>query len=79
MKFNLLKLNETTWVLVPPKNTVQEILDIVQKSTKQDFKKLLQSNFIDDINGLPDTIIASKIALRYERAEEIDFELYEYL
>lgn len=79
MKFNLLKFNETTWVLVPPRNTVQEILDILQKTTREDFVELLQSNFIDDINGLPDTISASKIALRYERPEEIYFELYEYL
>ena len=79
MQFNILKFNENTWVLIPPKNTVQEILDILQKTTMEDFVELLQANFIEDIDGLPDTISASKIALRYERAEEIDFELYEYL
>jgi len=79
MRFNILKFNENTWVLIPPNNTVQEILDILQKTTKEYFVELLQANFIEDIDGLPDTISASKIALRYERAEEIDFELYEYL
>ena len=77
MKINLLKFNDNQWVLIPPRNTVQEILDILNKS-KKSFEDLLKENFINDKEGQPDILKASEISLRcYNEETEFDFELFE--
>ncbi len=77
MKINLLKFNDNQWVLVPPRNTVQEILDILSKSSKEEFEDLLKANFINDRDGQPDVLKAAEISVRYSIEKEFDFELYE--
>ena len=77
MKINLLKFCEDQWLVVPPKNTVQEILDILSKSSKEEFKDLLQENIINDKDGQPDIMKATEISVRYTDEKEFDFELYE--
>lgn len=77
MKINLLKFNDNQWVLIPPRNTVQEILDILNKSTKEEFENLLQVNFINDKEGQPDILKAAEISTRYTEDKEFNFELFE--
>lgn len=77
MKINLLKFCEDQWLVVPPRNTVQEILDILNKSSKEAFKDLLQENIINDKEGKPDVLKATEISVRYTDEKEFDFELYE--
>jgi|UniRef100_A0A6C0BV81 hypothetical protein len=77
MKINLLKFNDNQWVVVPPRNTVQEILDILNKSSKEDFTNLLGGNFINDKEGQPDVLKAAEISVRYTNETEFDFELFE--
>ena len=77
MKINLLKFCEDQWLVVPPRNTVQEILDILSKSSKEEFKDLLQENIINDKDGQPDIMKATEISVRYTDEKEFDFELYE--
>jgi hypothetical protein len=77
MKINLLKFNDNQWVVVPPRNTVQEILDILSKSSKEEFEDLLKANFINDRDGQPDILKAVEISVRYSVEKEFDFELYE--
>ena len=76
MKINLLKFNDNQWVLVPPRNTVQEILDLLNKS-KKSFEDLLKENFINDKEGQPDILKAAEISVRYTDETEFDFELFE--
>ena len=76
MKINLLKFSDDQWVLVPPRNTVQEILDILNKS-KKSFEDLLKENFINDKEGQPDILKAAEISVRYTDETEFDFELFE--
>ena len=77
MKINLLKFNDNQWVLIPPRNTVQEILDILSKSSKEEFEDLLKGNFINDKDGQPDILKAAEISVRYSVEKEFEFELYE--
>ena len=78
MKINLLKFCEDQWLVVPPRNTVQEILEILSKCSKEELKDLLQANFLNDKDGQPDIMKAAEISVRYYSKEtEFDFELYE--
>lgn len=77
MKINLLKFCDDQWVVVPPRNTVQEILDILNKSSKKEFEDLLKANFINDKEGKPDILKAAEISVRYTNETEFDFELFE--
>lgn len=78
MKVNLLKINNSNWVVIPIRNTVQEILDIYSKSNIDEFNNLLGENIIKDIDGKPDILKATEIIRKYNsNIEEIDFELYE--
>jgi hypothetical protein len=76
MKVNLLKINNSNWVLIPLRNTVQEILDIYINVSIDEFNNLLGENIIKDIDGEPDILKATEIIRKYN-IEEIDFELYE--
>jgi hypothetical protein len=76
MKVNLLKINNNNWVVIPLRNTVQEILDIYSKNNIDEFTDLLNENIIKDINGEPDILKATEIIKKYN-IKEIEFELYE--
>lgn len=56
--------------LIPPRNTVQEILDIIQNNSYELFKELLEDNFINDNNGQPDESEVIKI---YKKIQMILF------
>ena len=79
MKVNLLKFNNTHWVIIPNRNTVQEVLDLYNKLNLNEFTDLFKMNIIDDNNGQPDIFNAVKIIKKYSDIENIDFELYECL
>ena len=46
MKVNLLKINNSNWVVIPLRNTVQEILDIYTNVSIDEFNNLLNENII---------------------------------
>lgn len=78
MKVNLLKINNSNWVIIPIRNTIQEILDIYSKNNIDEFNNLLGGNIIKDIDGNPDISKATEIIKKYNsNIEEINFELYE--
>ena len=77
MRINLLKYCNEKWILIPPKNTVQEILDIINSSSKEECEELLKSNLINDKDGNPDILKATEISLRYYKETEFEFELFE--
>lgn len=79
MKVNLLKFNNTHWVIIPNRNTVQEVLDLYNKLNLNEFTDLFKMNIIEDNNGQPDILNAVKIIKEYSNVENIDFELYECL
>ena len=79
VKVNLLKFTENYWVIVPKRNTVQEILDLIQQLGVEGFKNLTMEYIINDKNGQPDILKASEIIHRYQKVDEILFELYEML
>ena len=78
-KVNLLKFCEDNWIVVPGSNTVQDLIDIIQRIGVEEFKNLNMEFVIDDKDGQPDIIKASEIIYRYKKPEEIFFELYEML
>lgn len=77
LKVNLLKFTQNDWIVVPGGNTVQQIIDIIQKIGSKEFKHLNMEYVINDKNGQPDILKASEIIHRYKKVEEISFELYE--
>ena len=79
LKVNLLKFCENNWIVVPGRNTVQDLIDIIQRIGTDEFKKLNMEFVIDDKDGQPDVLKASEIIYRYKKPEEISFELYEML
>mgnify|MGYP005997232897 CR=1 FL=1 len=79
LKVNLLKFTQNYWVVIPERNTVQEILDLIQQLGIEEFKNLTMENIINDKEGKPDILKASEIIHRYQKVDEIIFELYEML
>ena len=79
LKVNLLKFTENHWVVIPCKNTVQDIIDLIQRVGVEEFKNLTMEYIINDKEGQPDVLKASEIIHRYQKVEEISFELYEML
>ena len=79
LKVNLLKFTQNYWVVIPSRNTVQEILDLIQQLGVEEFKNLTMENIINDKEGKPDILKASEIIHRYQKVDEIIFELYEML
>lgn len=79
LKVNLLKFTENHWVVIPCRNTVQEILDLIQRVGVEEFQNLNMEYIINDKDGQPDVLKASEIIHRYQKVEEISFELYEML
>ena len=78
MKVNLLKINNSNWIVIPLRNTVQDILNIYSKNNIDEFNNLLGGNIIKDIDGKPDILKATEIIRKYNsNVQEIDFELYE--
>ena len=77
LKVNLLKITEDNWIVIPGRNTVQGILNLIQKIGVNEFKNLNMEYIIDDKNGEPDIFKASEIIHRYQKVEEASFELYE--
>ena len=77
LKVNLLKITENYWFVVPERNTIQEILDLIEKLGVEEFKKNSMEHIINDKDGQPDILKASEIIYRYSQPEEISFELYE--
>ena len=63
----------------PVANTVQDILDLIQRIGVEEFKNLNMEYMINDKDGQPDILKASEIIHRYQKVEEISFELYEML
>jgi len=79
MIFKLLKFNNTKWVMIPQRNTLQEVIDIYKTVDINEFNELFETNIIEDNNGNPDTLTATKMIQHYRCIEDIEFELYEYL
>ena len=77
IKVNLLKFTKNNWVIVPERNSVQEILDLIHQLGSEEFKNLNMEFIINDKEGQPDVLKASEIIHRYKKVEEISFELYE--
>lgn len=77
---NLLKFSANEWVVIPPRNTVQEVLDIYKRVNLNEFKDLFNEHIIQDINGKPDLEKATLIINQPNTSDkELKFELYEIL
>lgn len=78
-KVNLLKFTENHWIVVPGGNTVQQLINLITINGAEEIKSLNMDFVIDDKDGQPDILKAGEIIQRYNKAEEIHFELYEML
>lgn len=79
LKVNLLKFTENNWIVVPCRNSIQDMIDLIQRIGVEQFKYLNMEYIINDKEGQPDILKASEIIHRYQKVEEISFELYEML
>jgi len=76
MNINVIKFSEEEWVIVPPRNTINEIIDIYTKLSLDEFKELLDEFIIKDKNGKPDILTATAIVRKINDAKNITFQLY---
>ena len=74
---NIVKFSESEWVVVPIRTTPNEIVDYYIKLSIDNFKDLLSDFIINDNEGKPDIIEATRIVRKLDSSiKEITFELY---
>ena len=75
MIINLLRFNNSEWVIIPNDRDVQSVVDLYHKLSLSKFKIMFQDNLVKDINGQPDLYIIRKMINK----EDFRFEFYEVL
>lgn len=75
MIINLLRFNNSEWVIIPNDKDVQSVVNLYHKLSLSKFKIMFQNNLVKDINGQPDLYIIRKMINK----EDFRFEFYEVL
>ena len=78
MIFNIIKFGNI-WCIVPPRNNNDDIINLYTKLGITKFMELCNDLIVNDDNGKPNILQASKITRTYTTNEEITFELFELL
>jgi len=77
MNINVIKFSEDKWVIVPQRNTIDEIIDIYSKQSLDKFKELFEEFIIKDKDGKPDILAATAIVRKINNdTKDITFQLY---
>lgn len=64
------------WVIVPERNTINDIEGIYNTLSIEDFKEFLKEFIVDDNDGEPNIIQATNIVKTNKDITEIDWQLY---
>ena len=58
---NIIKIKKIGWVIVPIRNTNEDIIYHYDSLSQSVFKDLYSENIIEDINGRPDVVKINEI------------------
>ena len=78
MKVILIRFNLNEWVLVPNRNTKEDIVNLYTKLNINEFKNLLKGNIVEDIENEPDKEHILSI-LNKKNYDGLEVELYEII
>ena len=80
MNINIIKFQDTEdykWVIVPERNTLDDIIKLFDQLYIEDFKDLLKEFIVDDNDGKPNFLDATNIVIKiHNDITEIVWELY---
>ena len=80
MNINIIKFQDTEyykWVIVPERNTLDDIIKLFDQLSIEDFKDLLTEFIVDDNDGKPNILDATDIIVKiHNDITEINWELY---
>jgi len=80
MNINIIKFQDTEdykWVIVPERNTLDDIIKLFDQLSIEDFKDLLKEFIVDDNDGKPNILDATNIVVKiHNDITEINWELY---
>ena len=67
------------WVIVPERNTIQDIEQLFNQLSIEDFKDLLKDFIVNDKDGKPNILDATCIVVKTNKdIKEIDWQLYSF-
>ena len=78
MKVILIRFNSDEWVLVPARNSKEDIVNLYTKLNINEFKNLLEDNIVKDIENEPDKEHLLGI-LNKQNYNGLEVELYEII
>lgn len=78
MKVILIRFNSDEWVLVPARNSKEDIVNLYTKLNINEFKNLLEGNIVKDIENQPDKEHLLGI-LNKQNYNGLEVELYEII
>tara|TARA_Y100000389_G_C17349320_1_gene457567 strand:+ start:99 stop:350 length:252 start_codon:yes stop_codon:yes gene_type:complete len=68
------------WVVVPERNTIQDIERLFDELSIEDFKDLLKDFIVNDNDGKPNILDATGIVVKTNKdIKEIDWQLYSFV
>ena len=71
--------NDYKWVIVPERNTLDDIIKLFNQLSIKDFKDLLKEFIVDDKDGKPNILDATAIIVKTNKdITEIDWQLYSF-
>ena len=80
MNINIIKFKDSQdykWVIVPERNTIDDILKLFDQLSIQDFKDLLNDSIVDDNDGEPNIIDAHDMVVKkHNHITKINWNLY---
>lgn len=67
------------WVIVPERNTIDDIIKLFNQLSIEDFKDLLKEFIVNDNDGKPNVLDATGIVVKTNKAiTEINWQLYSF-
>tara|TARA_Y100000768_G_scaffold234406_1_gene177200 strand:- start:450 stop:701 length:252 start_codon:yes stop_codon:yes gene_type:complete len=67
------------WVVVPERNTIQDIEQLFNQLSIEDFKDLLKEFIVNDNDGKPNVLDATGIVVKTNKdITEINWQLYSF-
>jgi len=82
MNIDILQFQDTKdykWVIVPERNTLDDIIKLFDQLSIEDFKNLLKEFIVNDNDGKPNVLDATGIVVKTNKdITEINWQLYSF-
>lgn len=82
MNIDILQFQDTEdykWVIIPERNTLDDIIKLFDELSIEDFKDLLKEFIVNDNDGKPNVLDATGIVVKTNKAiTEINWQLYSF-